>query len=222
MRKGIRAYRPSLHRRRRMKAPGAAGETLYKTYCMGCHQAEGQGMPGMFPPLAKSDYLMADKTRVDRNSLERVEWSLQVNEENYNATMPPMGHLKDEEIADILSYVRSSWGNAGRSSLGGRRGCSAGEDVTLTGRSSMMISGLIGDGAVHDAVFLGLLSVSDRVLSMRPEILQRESAYTKNTAWPVTGHRERAMDRREKCSSRLLPTSRVRRAKRSLRRTSGR
>jgi nitrite reductase (NO-forming) len=94
-----------------MKAPGAAGETLYKTHCMGCHQAEGQGMPGMFPPLAKSDYLMADTSRVIETVLNGLNGPLQVNGENYNATMPPMGHLKDEEIADILSYVRSSWGN---------------------------------------------------------------------------------------------------------------
>jgi nitrite reductase (NO-forming) len=95
-----------------MKAPGAAGETLYKTYCMGCHQAEGQGMPGMFPPLAQSDYLMADASRVIETVLNGLNGPLQVNGENYNATMPPMGHLKDEEIADILSYVRTSWGNA--------------------------------------------------------------------------------------------------------------
>lgn len=69
-------------------------------------------MPGMFPPLAKSDYLMADTSRVIETVLNGLNGPLQVNGENYNATMPPMGHLKDEEIADILSYVRSSWGNA--------------------------------------------------------------------------------------------------------------
>ncbi|HEX8750163.1 MAG TPA: copper-containing nitrite reductase [Nitrospira sp.] len=96
-----------------MKAPGAAGETLYKTYCVGCHQAEGQGMPGMFPPLAKSDYLMADTTRAIETVLNGRNGLLEVNGQQYNATMPAMGHLKDEDIADILTYVRSSWGNAG-------------------------------------------------------------------------------------------------------------
>src|SRR5262249_40207069 len=95
-----------------MKAPGATGDTLYKTYCIGCHQAEGQGMPGTFPPLAKSDYLMGDASRVIETVLNGLNGPIQVNGENYNGTMPPMGHLKDEEIADILSYVRSSWGNA--------------------------------------------------------------------------------------------------------------
>jgi nitrite reductase (NO-forming) len=95
------------------KAPGAGGEALYKTYCMGCHQAEGQGMPGSFPPLAKSDYLMADPPRAIEIVLNGLNGPIQVNGQNYNGTMPPMGHLKDEEIADILSYVLNSWGNAG-------------------------------------------------------------------------------------------------------------
>lgn len=91
----------------------AAGEGLYKTYCMGCHQAEGQGNPGVFPPLAKSDYLMADKSRAIETVLNGHSGPIEVNGQTYNAPMPPMGHLKDDEIAHILSYVRSSWGNQG-------------------------------------------------------------------------------------------------------------
>ena len=94
-------------------ASGAEGPHLYQTYCMGCHQAEGQGIPGTFPPLAKSDYLMADTSRTIETVLNGLQGPLQVNGQSYNGTMPPMGHLKDEEIAGILSYVRSAWGNAG-------------------------------------------------------------------------------------------------------------
>jgi nitrite reductase (NO-forming) len=90
-----------------------AGQSLYQTYCMGCHQAEGQGTPGTFPPLAKSDYLVADTARVIETVLNGLHGPLQVNGQSYNGTMPPMGHLKDEEIAEILTYVRSAWGNAG-------------------------------------------------------------------------------------------------------------
>lgn len=90
----------------------ASGEPLYKTYCMGCHQAEGQGIPGAFPPLAKSDYVAGETARVIELVLNGFSGPLQVNGETYNGTMPPMGHLKDEEIAEILSYVRSSWGNS--------------------------------------------------------------------------------------------------------------
>jgi nitrite reductase (NO-forming) len=94
-----------------MPTAGAGGQRLYQTYCMGCHQAEGQGIPGTFPPLAKSDYALADTTRSIETVLNGLHGPIQVNGQTYNGTMPPMGHLKDEEIADILSYVRSSWGN---------------------------------------------------------------------------------------------------------------
>ncbi|HJR77138.1 MAG TPA: copper-containing nitrite reductase [Nitrospiraceae bacterium] len=90
----------------------AAGGRLYKTYCVGCHQPEGQGIQGTFPPLAKSDYL-ADKSRTIATVLNGLTGSIEVNGQRYNGVMPPMGHLKDDEIADILSYVRHSWGNEG-------------------------------------------------------------------------------------------------------------
>ncbi len=90
-----------------------AGGTLYKTYCMGCHQAEGQGMQGTFPPLAKADYLMTDKSRAIEAVLNGLTGPIEVNGQRYNGVMPPMGHLKDDQIADILNYVRHSWGNEG-------------------------------------------------------------------------------------------------------------
>jgi len=93
-------------------ASGAGGQRLYQTYCMGCHQAEGQGIPGTFPPLAKSDYLLAETSRSIDTVVNGLHGPIEVNGQQYNGTMPPMGHLQDEEIADILSYVRSSWGNA--------------------------------------------------------------------------------------------------------------
>ena len=70
-------------------------------------------MPGTFPPLAKSDFLMADKTRSIEISLNGHSGPIKVNDQDYNAVMPPMGHAKDDEIAAILTYVRNSWGNEG-------------------------------------------------------------------------------------------------------------
>ena len=92
-------------------SPG--GQRVYQTYCMGCHQAEGQGIPGTFPPLAKSDFLMADTGRAIETVLNGLTEPLEVNGQQYHGTMPPMGHLKDDDIAEVLSYIRSSWGNAG-------------------------------------------------------------------------------------------------------------
>jgi nitrite reductase (NO-forming) len=95
------------------QASGAWGQHLYQTYCVGCHQAEGQGVPGTFPPLAKSDFLMADTGRVIETVLNGLTGPLEVNGQRYNGTMPPMGHLMDEDIADVLTYIRTSWGNTG-------------------------------------------------------------------------------------------------------------
>ena len=91
----------------------SGGQRVYQTYCMGCHQAEGQGIPGTFPPLAKSDFLMADTGRAIETVLNGLTGPLEVNGQQYHGTMPPMGHLKDDDIAEVLSYIRSSWGNAG-------------------------------------------------------------------------------------------------------------
>ena len=90
-----------------------AGGRLYKTYCVGCHQPEGQGIQGVFPPLAKSDYFMADKSRAIETVLNGLTGPIEVNGRRYTGVMPPMGHLKDDEIADILSYIRQSWDNEG-------------------------------------------------------------------------------------------------------------
>ena len=91
----------------------AAGQRLYQTYCIGCHQAEGQGIAGTFPPLAKSDYVFGDASRLINTVVNGLQGPIEVNGQQYNGTMPPMGHLKDQDIADILTYVRSAWGNAG-------------------------------------------------------------------------------------------------------------
>ena len=70
-------------------------------------------MQGTFPPLAKADYLMADKSRAIETVLNGLTGPIEVNGQRYNGVMPPMGHLKDDQIADILNYVRHSWGNEG-------------------------------------------------------------------------------------------------------------
>ncbi|MDH4029871.1 MAG: cytochrome c, partial [Chromatiales bacterium] len=89
------------------------GGALYKTHCSGCHQAEGQGLPGAFPPLARSDYLLADRKRAIETVIIGLSGPVTVNGQDYNALMPPMGHLADEEIADILTYTLNAWGNDG-------------------------------------------------------------------------------------------------------------
>ena len=81
--------------------------------CTVCHMPEGQGMTGAFPPLAKSDYLMEDVDRSIKIVLEGLTGEIEVNGEKYNGAMQPSG-LDDKDIADVLNYVRNSWGNKGK------------------------------------------------------------------------------------------------------------
>lgn len=91
----------------------AAGEKLYMGTCSACHQVNGAGIPRVFPPLAGSDFLMADKLRSVGIVLNGLTGPVKVNNEEYNSVMPPMSHLADDDIANILTYVRNSWGNRG-------------------------------------------------------------------------------------------------------------
>ncbi len=87
------------------------GEAVYNKYCISCHQADGGGVPHMAPPLIQTKYVLGDKEdmiKIVLNGLKGVE----INEQTYNNPMPPLGSvLKDKEIADVLSFVRNSFGN---------------------------------------------------------------------------------------------------------------
>jgi nitrite reductase (NO-forming) len=89
------------------------GEGVYTSTCLSCHQADGAGVPGVFPPLAKSDYVMGDPKRAIRTVLHGLEGEITVNGESYNQQMPSQSHLTDEQVADVLNYVRNNWGNTG-------------------------------------------------------------------------------------------------------------
>jgi len=90
-----------------------AGQALFAGTCSVCHQANGAGLPGVFPPLAKSDYLAADVNRATSAVLNGLTGKLTVNGQEYNSVMPPMNQLNDDEVANILTYVLNSWGNPG-------------------------------------------------------------------------------------------------------------
>jgi nitrite reductase (NO-forming) len=90
-----------------------AGQALFAGTCSVCHQGNGGGLPGVFPPLAKSDFLAADVTRATRVVLHGLNGKVAVNGQEYNSVMPPMNQLNDDEVANILTYVLNSWGNPG-------------------------------------------------------------------------------------------------------------
>lgn len=89
------------------------GEDLYVQHCGSCHGPQGDGMGTAFPPLSETDWVTGKKERTIQILLHGLEGRIQVKEQSYAGVMPAFGRrLSDEEIAAILSYIRSSWGNA--------------------------------------------------------------------------------------------------------------
>ena len=86
------------------------GKNVYMSTCFACHQAEGQGIPNAFPPLAKSDYLNADVKRAIGIVLNGKTGEITVNGNKYNSVMTRQT-LTVEEVADVMTYVYNSWGN---------------------------------------------------------------------------------------------------------------
>jgi len=91
----------------------ARGKAVYLGNCAACHQPTGLGLPGAFPPLAKSDFLQGNRREVMQAALFGLTGPLTVNGTDYNGVMPSQGFLSDQELADALTYVFSSWGNTG-------------------------------------------------------------------------------------------------------------
>ena len=89
-----------------------AGKAVYTKICAACHQPTGTGLPGAFPPLAKSDYLNADVNRAIKTVIKGLTGKVTVNGKVFNSAMPAQATLSDKEIADVLTYVYASWGNS--------------------------------------------------------------------------------------------------------------
>lgn len=96
-----------------LQASIARGKAVFASSCAMCHQADGRGLPSVFPPLAKSNFLMADKERSIRIVLEGLSGPIEVNGQHFNSAMPPLANLSDQEVADVLTFVRNSFGNRG-------------------------------------------------------------------------------------------------------------
>jgi nitrite reductase (NO-forming) len=88
------------------------GEDVFVNNCQACHQANGAGVADAFPPLAKSDFLNADKVRAIKAVTGGLEGKLTVNGKVFNGVMPAWD-LPDEDIANVMTYIYSKWGNSG-------------------------------------------------------------------------------------------------------------
>jgi nitrite reductase (NO-forming) len=87
------------------------GASIYANNCQACHQAQGEGIPDAFPPLANSDYLNADKVRSIKVVTGGLEGELTVNGKVFNGVMPAWS-LPDEDIANVMTYIHSVWNNS--------------------------------------------------------------------------------------------------------------
>jgi nitrite reductase (NO-forming) len=90
----------------------ATGRRVFQQNCAACHQVEGQGLAGAFPPLAGADFFNADKRRAIRAVVQGLAGEITVNGTKFNSVMPAI-RLEDEDVAAVLTYVYSKWGNAG-------------------------------------------------------------------------------------------------------------
>ena len=85
------------------------GQIVYTTFCQSCHQENGEGVPSAFPPLAKASNLN-DKNRLVQIILKGMRGEITVKSVKYNVEMAAID-LKDQEVADVINYIRNSWGN---------------------------------------------------------------------------------------------------------------
>jgi len=97
----------------------AEGKKVFAANCLMCHQENGMGIPAVFPPLAKSDYLAKLSSALDRGQLVAIPASglsgkVTVNGSDFNAVMPAVAGLDDAALASVLTYVTNSWGNSAK------------------------------------------------------------------------------------------------------------
>jgi len=94
-------------------AAAVSGQAVFESRCAACHQANGQGLPGAFPPLAGSEYVLGEEERVVRIVLHGLQGAVTVKGQTFNGAMPAWADvMSDAEIAAVLTYIRSSWGNS--------------------------------------------------------------------------------------------------------------
>lgn len=94
-----------------LKASIDRGKPVYETYCASCHMTGGEGLEGVFPPVAKSDFLR-DKNKLVKVVLLGLRGPIKVNGVAYNGEKTGF-NLTDQEVSDLLNYVRNTWGNKG-------------------------------------------------------------------------------------------------------------
>lgn len=105
------SFKEDFHSQPGIQQSLAAGKKIYTKYCISCHQADGGGVPNMTPPLIQTSFVLGNKDTLINIVLNGFK-NVTIDDETYNNPMPPLGSvLKDQQIADVLTYVRNSFGN---------------------------------------------------------------------------------------------------------------
>ncbi|MDR3693654.1 cytochrome c [Mucilaginibacter sp.] len=89
----------------------ARGKVVYGKICVACHMADGNGVPMMNPPLINTTYVLGDKTKLITIVLNGFKEEVEINGQTYSNIMTPHKDLTDQQIADVLTFVRRSFGN---------------------------------------------------------------------------------------------------------------
>ena len=94
-----------------LKVSITRGAVVYKNVCLTCHQADGYGVPNLNPPLIKTTYVLGDKAKLAHIVLAGLQEPVEINGDEYRQHMPAQVYLTDQQVADVLTYVRNSFGN---------------------------------------------------------------------------------------------------------------
>ena len=87
------------------------GKLVYGVNCLACHQADGYGVGNLNPPLANVGWVTGNKSTLIQMLLKGSQGQVEIDGETFHNTMPAQAHLTDQQIADVLTYIRNSFGN---------------------------------------------------------------------------------------------------------------
>lgn len=93
------------------KAVMERGKEIYTQYCVSCHQVDGGGVPGLNPPLEKTTYVVGSKSKLISVLLRGLNSHEEIDGETYSNSMPPFNFLNNQQISDVLTFIRNSFGN---------------------------------------------------------------------------------------------------------------
>jgi mono/diheme cytochrome c family protein len=94
-----------------MQASMSRGKQVYVQVCLACHMATAAGVEGMNPPLIKTKFVLGDKPALVKIVLNGMKGDIDIDGDTYHGVMAPHSELTDQQIADVLTYVRNSFGN---------------------------------------------------------------------------------------------------------------